>query len=122
MFTCRLCGLHIEAIPKDAVLIGRLHRFEDGSFHYLRKSTKTKAVVPPRDPNREPPREPPPMGIHACDVPAFEVAAKVTDVPSIAKTEKQEKKEKKKAEKKEVTVVRGESSMQLAFRLGLVKT
>jgi hypothetical protein len=37
MFACRLCGLTIEQIPDDAIQIGKLHKFIDGTFHWLRK-------------------------------------------------------------------------------------
>jgi hypothetical protein len=60
MIVCRLCGLTIEAIPEDAVLIGRLHRFADGSFHFLRKKLEPRTGPRPRkktgtNPDHEPP-------------------------------------------------------------------
>jgi hypothetical protein len=60
MFLCRLCGLQIEIIPHDAVLIGKLHRFEDGCFTYSAGRGKARIIVPPRNLNREAPRELPP--------------------------------------------------------------
>lgn len=56
MFTCKLCGLTVDAIPEDAIQCGRLHRFTTGEYHLLRK------LVPrtgPRPRKRTPDRESP---------------------------------------------------------------
>jgi hypothetical protein len=37
MYVCYLCGLTVDRIPDDAIKIGRLHKFSDGTFHWLRK-------------------------------------------------------------------------------------
>jgi hypothetical protein len=64
MIVCRLCGLTLDAIPEDAVLIGKLHRFVDGSFHFLRKKLAPRTGPRPRK-NRNPDQEAP-TGI-ACE-------------------------------------------------------
>jgi hypothetical protein len=57
MYACRLCGLTVEEIPVDAVLIGKLYKFSDGSFHFLRK--KRVPGVPMRKHRKNPDREAP---------------------------------------------------------------
>lgn len=42
MYICSLCGLELEKIPTDAVRIGNVYRFRDGSFHFLRKKVERK--------------------------------------------------------------------------------
>jgi hypothetical protein len=48
MFTCKLCGLTVEAIPEDSILVGKLTRFVDGSFHLLRKKLEPRTGPRPR--------------------------------------------------------------------------
>jgi hypothetical protein len=78
MMICRLCGLTIEAIPDDAVLIGKLYRFTNGEYHLLRKKLAPRTGPRPRknyNPDRDAPMEeptqstPPVMGTHAYEVP-----------------------------------------------------
>jgi hypothetical protein len=99
-FKCSLCSLIVEEIPDDAVLIGRLHRFDDGSFHLLRKQMPPRTGPRPRKRNPDqqaPPETPPPvMGHGAANVPEYVE-------PIVVEPEE------------EVPV--GESAMQKAFRL-----
>jgi hypothetical protein len=101
MLICSLCGLHVETIPKDAVLIGKLQRFSNGEFHLLRKKLEPRTGPRPRKkkPDREGPVLPP--IIIPCQV----------DAPAPPK------KPKEKAEKRNIEVFLNETSMERAFRL-----
>lgn len=60
MLVCKLCSLHIEAIPDDAILVGKLQRFSNGEFHFLRKKLEPRTGPRPRksNPDREAPAPP----------------------------------------------------------------
>jgi hypothetical protein len=107
MLKCKLCGIQIEVIPHDAILVGKLHRFVDGSFHLLRKLVPRSGPRPRKhktNPDQEAPllMEPTnptpltPRGLHASDVPEH--------VPAPVETP-------------EDAVPVGESLMARAFRL-----
>jgi hypothetical protein len=101
MLVCRLCGLHVESIPVDAVLIGKLQRFSNGEFHFLRKKMEPRTGPRPRksNPDRQAPA-PPPI-----------IAHEVLPPPP-------PKKEPEKTETKEMEVfLPNETSMERAFRL-----
>ena len=57
MFACKLCGLQIEEIPADAILVGRLYRFTNGEYHFLRKVLAPRTALRPR--RRHPDQEAP---------------------------------------------------------------
>jgi hypothetical protein len=101
MLVCKLCGLHIETIPDDAVLIGKLQRFSNGEFHFLRKKMEPRNAPRPRksNPDREAPVPPP-------------IIAREVPPPS----------PEKKIEEKEITevFVPNETSMERAFRLAAI--
>jgi hypothetical protein len=99
MFTCRLCGLTVNEIPEDAIQIGKLYRFVDGSFHFLRKKLEPRTGPRPRK-STNPCSEAPPMGTNAREVP---------DPPT--------KQKKERTEKKEIQPVPTETLMERAFRL-----
>jgi hypothetical protein len=50
MYVCYLCTFTTDEIPDDAIQIGKLYRFSDGTFHWLRK--KYAARTKPRPPGR----------------------------------------------------------------------
>jgi hypothetical protein len=112
MFTCKLCGLTIDAIPEDAVLIGKLYRFMDGSFHFLRKVLAPRTGLRPRKrhPDQEAPEPTPstpvPRGVHAYEMPPLE------------KTPEQPILEPERATEDDAPV--GETPMSRAFRLAKV--
>jgi hypothetical protein len=57
-FLCKLCGLTLDEIPDDVILIGKLHRFPNGEFHLLRKVLAPRTGPRPRkstNPDREAP-------------------------------------------------------------------
>jgi hypothetical protein len=79
MIVCRLCGLTLEAIPADAVLIGKLYRFVDGSYHFLRKKLAPRTGPRPRK-STNPDREAP---VIACEPKSEEVPTpEVTLIPA----------------------------------------
>jgi hypothetical protein len=108
MLACRLCGLTIEAIPDDAVLIGKLQRFSNGEFHLLRKEMEPRTGPRPR---KNKPREvevaPPPTIPREVSPPAPKEEPKMEP--------KKEPNEPKIV--KEPEVVPNETSMERAFRL-----
>jgi hypothetical protein len=102
MFLCRLCGLSIEAIPDDAVQVGKLQRFNDGEFHLLRKKLEPRTGRRPR--KNEPDREAPAPIINASEVPA-----------------PQKEPTKERVKKKETAVfMPNETAMERAFRLAAI--
>lgn len=44
MYICSLCEVELEQIPLDAIRIGNVYRFTDGSFHFLRKKIERAAI------------------------------------------------------------------------------
>jgi hypothetical protein len=94
MLVCKLCGLHIEAIPDDAALIGKLQRFSNGEFHFLRKKMEPRNAPRPRKSN--PDREAPEPVV----------------LPSPVKKESQMETEE--------TEVLNETAMERAFRLAAI--
>jgi hypothetical protein len=44
MIVCRLCGLTLDKIPDDAIQAGKLHRFADGEYHYLRMKPEHRST------------------------------------------------------------------------------
>jgi hypothetical protein len=77
MIVCRLCGLTIEAIPDDAIQVGKLYRFSNGEYHYLRKKPEPRTGPRPRKstkdreaPMEQPTASTPVTGTHAYEVPA----------------------------------------------------
>jgi hypothetical protein len=113
MMICRLCGLTIDKIPDDAIQCGKLYRFTNGEYHYLRKKPEPRIGPRPRkhrNPDQQAPQEPitvppapPIMGRGAHNVPA-------------APLEKTVEPERVPAEE-----VPGETTMEKAFRVGLAK-
>ena len=56
MFVCGICGLTVEKIPDDAVQIGKVYRFPNGEFHFLRKKHSPRTTTSKhRNPDREAP-------------------------------------------------------------------
>jgi hypothetical protein len=109
MMICRLCGLTVNDIPENAIQIGKLYRFVDGSFHFLRKKMEPRTGPRPRKhrPDEVPqesttvPSTPPIMGRGAHNVPA---APEKTEQPI-------------EPEPPTVDEVPGETAMSRAFRL-----
>jgi ribosomal protein L24E len=60
MYVCYLCGFTIDRIPGDAIQIGKLYKFLDGTYHWLRK--KKCPRTSPRKYRRNPDREAPEVG------------------------------------------------------------
>jgi hypothetical protein len=91
MFICKLCGLSIEAIPEKAILVGKLHRFVDGSFHFLRKKLAPRTGPRPRKRHdqetpmdiREPKSEKIPTRECASEVPTPEFTIIPANVPEV---------------------------------------
>jgi len=53
MLVCGICGLTIEKIPDDAVQIGKVYRFSNGEFHFLRKKHSPRTTTPKKNLDRE---------------------------------------------------------------------
>jgi hypothetical protein len=131
MMVCRLCGLTLDEIPEDAIQCGKLYRFVNGEYHYLRKKLAPRTGPRPRknrNPDQEAPQEPvgtelsgttvpstpPAMGSNAREVPApvtFESAHAATSSSAAPTKQKNEKTEK------EETTLPTETLMEKAFRL-----
>jgi hypothetical protein len=57
MYVCYLCDLTVDQIPDDAIQIGRLYKFPDDTFHWLRKKKFPRGALPKhrRNPDHEAP-------------------------------------------------------------------
>jgi hypothetical protein len=97
MIVCRLCGLTIEAIPEDAILVGKLYRFTNGEHHSLRKMLAPRTGPRRRKNNRNPDQEVPIIDAE----PKNEDQTITCEVPVIIP----------------VNIPKNENAMQRAFRL-----